>query len=482
MPFLLPTPHGYYFRIVVPSDLRQALGKREIKKSLGTYDPKSASLIAIQYANKYRLLFQTLRGKEKAMSLDDFYKTTGNLIIKNGLVQKDGTISFDSIELDPNHPEEEKMLLNTFLNRNEDFSNSKNSNNRFMLLSELIEEYSNDKLANGKWVEGTYDENKSLFDMFLEIFGDVDISSIKKKDSQKFISILKLLNKRRTNLNELKSLNLDELTKRYSNPTLSPKTINIACGKISSVFKYAVENGYININYFAKLGIEDNRPDHELRKPFSEDHLCKLFATEIYQENKWLHPHYYWAPLIAFYAGLRLEEICQLHISDIIFKDGIWTIDVNTRDGKQLKSKSSRRFVPIHSKLIELGLINYVDLLKLQDHIKLFPYLTKVKNKYGRKVSDWFTGYRKKHGVNSDDGTLVFHSFRHNFINYFKQSEVKKEIINALAGHKEDNIDMNLYGKPYEMNVTSKYIETLSLPKEITIDKFNLKKVRNYPI
>ena len=33
---LLYTPFGYYLRVMVPKDLRDALGKREIKKSLTT--------------------------------------------------------------------------------------------------------------------------------------------------------------------------------------------------------------------------------------------------------------------------------------------------------------------------------------------------------------------------------------------------------------------------------------------------------------
>ena len=35
---LLFTPHGYYLRVRVPKDLFGRIGKREIKKSLATFD------------------------------------------------------------------------------------------------------------------------------------------------------------------------------------------------------------------------------------------------------------------------------------------------------------------------------------------------------------------------------------------------------------------------------------------------------------
>ena len=52
-------------------------------------------------------------------------------------------------------------------------------------------------------------------------------------------------------------------------------------------------------------------------------------------------------------------------LPDDIKKDnesGIWYFDItDEEEAKQLKSESAKRFVPIHSRLIELGFLNYVD-------------------------------------------------------------------------------------------------------------------------
>lgn len=487
MPFLLPTPHGYYFRIVVPSDLRQTIGKREIKKSLRTYDPKSAKLQASQYANRYHFLFRVLRGEEKIMSFDDFYNKSSRLILKKCEFLADGTVKLEGLEQDPRYPEAEEKLLNNIINNgkrrliNETTSEiNKNFHKETKKLSELINEYCDSKIASDEWVKGTINENTSCLNMFLDIVGDIDIKEINTSHSHRFISILKIIEPRRINLDELKELSIEELKKRYKSPILSPTTINTACGKISSLFIYALEKHYIDVNYFSNLKIKDMRPVHEARSIFSDEHLCKLFSSKIYTENVWKHPHYYWVPLIALYSGMRMEEICQLHASDIIMKDGLWTFDVNAREGKTLKSASSWRFIPIHKNLINLGLLDYVDLINSRGETRLFYYLKKAGDKYGRKVSDWFRSYRKKVGVDSVDGKLVFHSFRHTVINFFKQSQVSIEIMNAISGHSEDRIGMSRYGKPYDMNTLSPYIEMISFPKENEIIKFDVNKVVNY--
>jgi hypothetical protein len=41
-PFKHPTTQFYYYRRAVPDDLRQLVGKREEKHSLGTKDPEDA--------------------------------------------------------------------------------------------------------------------------------------------------------------------------------------------------------------------------------------------------------------------------------------------------------------------------------------------------------------------------------------------------------------------------------------------------------
>ncbi|WP_338107573.1 DUF6538 domain-containing protein, partial [Acidithiobacillus caldus] len=58
------TPHGYVFRIVVPESLRAAVGKREIKRSLGKDYRQAVSqarLLALQVDQQFQSLRQQVQ-------------------------------------------------------------------------------------------------------------------------------------------------------------------------------------------------------------------------------------------------------------------------------------------------------------------------------------------------------------------------------------------------------------------------------------
>ena len=57
---------------------------------------------------------------------------------------------------------------------------------------------------------------------------------------------------------------------------------------------------------------------------------------------------------------MRTEEICKLRVDELKKEDGIWFFDIK---GK-VKTRNSVRRVPIHEKLIELGLLKYTELIK----------------------------------------------------------------------------------------------------------------------
>lgn len=71
---------------------------------------------------------------------------------------------------------------------------------------------------------------------------------------------------------------------------------------------------------------------------------------------------------------MRLEEICQLTIDDIKQIDEVWCFDVNDQVDKRVKTIASKRYIPIHPKLIdELGLLDYVKAIKKKVRIGCSP-------------------------------------------------------------------------------------------------------------
>lgn len=58
---LLRRPHGYTFRLVIPSDPRQAFGKTEVKYSLPTVSLQEAKTQAKIISTKVKVMFDGIR-------------------------------------------------------------------------------------------------------------------------------------------------------------------------------------------------------------------------------------------------------------------------------------------------------------------------------------------------------------------------------------------------------------------------------------
>ena len=61
------------------------------------------------------------------------------------------------------------------------------------------------------------------------------------------------------------------------------------------------------------------------------------------ESNEYLHDQhkktsYFWLPIIALYTGMRMEEICQLYVSDVKKVDGVWGFNISEDEDKQDKS------------------------------------------------------------------------------------------------------------------------------------------------
>ena len=122
---------------------------------------------------------------------------------------------------------------------------------------------------------------------------------------------------------------------------------------------------------------------------------------------------------------------------------------------KKLKNQSSRRIIPIHDTLIDLGLIELVELLKKRQigRDRLFRELKYGENGYIRNVTYFFSQYLKKLSIKSEERKLDFHSFRHTLIDHLKQKGVEPHFINELLGHNSGNIDLERYGKGYNPDI-----------------------------
>jgi integrase len=179
------------------------------------------------------------------------------------------------------------------------------------------------------------------------------------------------------------------------------------------------------------------------RRAFNSDELNAIFGSEYMREGYYNCPYQYWIPLLAAFTGARLNELGQLTPNDIKQdKDGTWYIDITDTpdddeemiDTKQLKNKESRRIVPVHSKLIELGFIEFAKSQKNIAASNLCNIQPAKADKYGKAPGQWFNSNYLREYLEIADKAVVFHSFRHLFITTLAQS-----IIDA-SGIKTENL------------------------------------------
>lgn len=315
-------------------------------------------------------------------------------------------------------------------------------------LGAIVEAYVANQRAEGAWTEKTEAENSAIYALWIRIVGDQPIKSYGFEQHREYKAKLQRLPSNLNKSPRYREKTIDEVISLGDAPA-APNTINKNLTRVSALFEWAIKYGYATLNPARGMTIANPKRANEERQAFTDDDLAKLFGSAEYIEGRHKHPYQYWVPLIALYSGARLNEICQLHLNDITEQDGVPVIRITDEDGnKRLKTKAARRIIPIHSDLIRLRLLSYVDNLKTHGHNRLFPELREGRDGYGRVVSKWFAAYASRCGV--DAPGKVFHSFRHTFINRLKQADAPKEKIAALVGHEDESVTFGRYGKDFK--------------------------------
>jgi len=167
--------------------------------------------------------------------------------------------------------------------------------------------------------------------------------------------------------------------------------------------------------------------------------------------------------LLGLYTGARLNELSQLYRSDIVVVNGIDCLHIQAvNSGQRLKSPSSERLIPIHSKLKALGFLDFVTSFKKKSKLRLFPELSYHKyHGYSATPSKWFARHRVLTGLSKSTEKKDFHSFRHTLADDLKQRGVAESLIAGILGHSTGGITFGRYGKDYTPEVLAPVIDML---------------------
>jgi integrase len=314
--------------------------------------------------------------------------------------------------------------------------------------------------------EKTEDEIRNSVKFLIECFGDIPIGEITKEKSNIIKSHIKKYPKNRTKLPQYRDKDFHSLMemKIPEQDIIHLTTINKHLGNLSSFMIWCVNNGYCNTNPFTGMKIKQKKSVRDERDRFTEKEIKEMFSKQNYLHyTKVEKDSYskYWVPLVGCFTGMRCGEICSLYLDNVKeikgnHRNKRWCFDIleePNRPDKKLKNKSSRRIVPIHDTLIDLGFIDFIKLLKKDPERKrVFEELEYKDGTYIRSISRfWNDRYLPLLGIKTNKNG--FHSFRHTFIDTLKQLGVEPHFINELVGHSQGDISSDRYGKNYNPDI-----------------------------
>ncbi|WP_158044862.1 site-specific integrase [Skermanella pratensis] len=271
---------------------------------------------------------------------------------------------------------------------------------------------------------------------------------------------------------------------------LAMKTINKHLDKIKGLLRWLAETKKVPINrdllaLKLRYGVKEfDRSARNDRDAFLNAELRELFASPAWSGCAGDHHRHrrgkhvvkdakYWLPLMMAHQGLRLGEAAQLLTEDIVAvqfdeehfaewdidvrsqtgvwarlrrflpagQDGsatfaIWCIKVmpDEEKGKRVKTGTSKRIVPIHPLLLELGFLDYHADQKVKGKIDLFPGLKSAKAlRSGAKLGEWFGRYLEYVGMAREG--LCLYSLRHSFDTHLLNRQIPEIQVSELMGH-----------------------------------------------
>lgn len=320
-----------------------------------------------------------------------------------------------------------------------------------MSLTELAQRYVKEKKSGSNWTDRTNIEKNDHIKLLYEILGSSsDVTKLNVMSAARVKDILQRYPRNRFKMAATKNKSLEEALSVSGVDKIQVPTVNKYLQTYSDMFEWGRRNGFIEKNHFSGLSIRINKSRvQKNREAFSKEEVNRLLCAINENRDGLIRKEYQkWGPLIGLYTGARLNEIAQICLSDIREENGVYVFDLNDDgDDKKLKTFSSRRIVPIHSQLINLGLLRYVQQLKDRGIIKLFnDFPNSAKNGRGRNLGRWFNEkLLPRIGLKREE--LVFHSLRHTVITVLMQADVPEPIVKAIVGHKQQGVTQQNYFK-----------------------------------
>lgn len=438
----------FYFRLIVPRDLQALFGKKVIKRSLGVRDMRLARLYAYELGAQYAHAIATARGK--GMGNKDWRVSTFEIDQR-----ADGSLAMrtDGSEQDNAAALEALRLLKAV---RPDFSPSVTPEkvapgvpaSTAPTLLEAFKRYQAAEQADMK--PDTWEQRQRAIWSFMEALGSSKpVDRVTRQESADWAAEVQA-------------------------GGISKRTTAMMVSHVAQLFEAQIRAGHIEGKNPVKGLVVFTKAEKLAAKnrghgweAFDDEQLALIFHPANFARLTTVHTR--WGALIGVYSGARVSEVAQIFLRDFEVVEGTKCVRItNESDGQSVKNESSKRLVPLHPDLLEMGLWEYVEGLRAQDEERLFPGMRiDSKSGAGNAISK---GFRYLiHEVlemkpRRAKGKLAFHSLRKSVIQRL-QRNVPEERRKALVGHEAgDGVHEAFYMRAWTPDELATFFPELAWP------------------
>ncbi|WP_344765541.1 site-specific integrase [Actimicrobium antarcticum] len=315
-----------------------------------------------------------------------------------------------------------------------------------------------------KIVQSTKDAYTESFELFAELIGGDhrlahEIRPVEIKEFNDALAFIPLhARKRGIKLGTTQAIlkHPPKLEDKKGNPidAISGNSANLCVANIKSFFDCLIKSGRRDgDNPFENLPKHSDGHNVGGADGFDEHELRAIFNSTTFMLAK--RPSQFWGLLLALYTGARLNEIASLDLIDFVEEKGIRCIAIrhipraaphtiehqrNPRSAKRTKNLESRRLVPLHPDLYEIGIETYIEDLQELGATRFFPtFPLDAKGKRERRLSHDGNEYLKLVGIHVERNK-VMHSFRDTVCEMLSVDDMDDVRADQWTGHKNQSI------------------------------------------
>jgi integrase len=458
-PWKHPKTGVYYYRKVVPEAMRQLVGLVEVRRTLGTKDPRQAALRFTEVAATMAAEWEALR---RGPSLPDLARSFVQQLhdpasLAEDLLEVDlrAAGAMDERELPPDWepprtPATQRAASRVIEHRGlaswiEGHSPHQLSQGQLARLMEAVESAllrpdsspANDDspaptptvtltgILEGWWKEAkatgrkpsTHESYRNTIAGLVTFLGHDDAEQVTPEDIVRF-----------------KDHRLATINPRNGKP-ISAKTVKDSdLAGLKTLFGWAVSNRKLTTNPVTGITIKLGKPQKLRSKGLMEDEAKAILSAALKVtrggESAGTFAAKRWVPWLAAYTGARVGELAQLRKQDVRQEGEHWTIRLTPEAGT-IKTNEARTVV-LHPHLVELGFPAFAEAAPA-GHLFLKP------NKSGDVLGP-LQGLKNRlsefvRGIVKDPNVAPMHGFRHRFKTVGMDAGVPTRILDAIQGH-----------------------------------------------